>query len=172
MTLSNNTRSYSVHKNACSSFKWNVYTSWMFDLFIDHNPFVAIFRHLNDIACYGGSTNSCRWWPRNRYCWPTAFYNVGLSRCTWCFCVKNIIFNKHYTVLFCTKIYTSIFYNIPHVHTYPDSGPSPRSIISFNFYVKTLLLYISIITLHLGNGHIQFVNRPSGSEVVCYGQVI
>ena len=48
---------------------------------------------------------------------------------------------------------------------------SPNSMISFKFYVKTLLFNI-FITLHLGKGHIQAVNRPSGPDVVCYSQFI
>ena len=44
---------------------------------------------------------------------------------------------------------------------------SPNSIS----YVKTLLFSI-FITLHLGKGHIQAVNRHFGPDVVCYSAFI
>ena len=121
------------------------------DLFNDPNPFIAICRHLNDIACYGGSTISCRWWPRNRYYWPTAFYNVGLSRCTWCFCVKKSYLISITPSCFVQK-FIQPFSTMYLTCTHPDSGPSRRSMISCKFYVKTLLLYI-FITFHLGKDH-------------------
>ena len=43
--------------------------------------------------------------------------------------------------------------------------------ISFKFYVQTPF-FSTFITLHLGKGHIQAVNRHSGPGGVCYGQFI
>ena len=48
---------------------------------------------------------------------------------------------------------------------------SPNSMISFKFYVQTPF-FSTFITLHLGKGHIQAVNRHSGPGGVCYGQFI
>ena len=48
---------------------------------------------------------------------------------------------------------------------------SPKSMISFKFYVKTPFFNI-FITLHLGKGHIQAINRHVDSGVVCYSQFI
>ena len=48
---------------------------------------------------------------------------------------------------------------------------SPNSMISFKFYVQTPF-FSTFITLHLGKGHIQTVNRYSGPDGVCYGQFI
>ena len=45
------------------------------------------------------------------------------------------------------------------------------SMISFKFYVQTPF-FSTFITLHLGKGHIQTVNRHSGPDGVCYGQLI
>ena len=48
---------------------------------------------------------------------------------------------------------------------------SPNNMISFKFYVQTPF-FSTFITLHLGKGHIQTVNRHSGPDGVCYGQFI
>ena len=48
---------------------------------------------------------------------------------------------------------------------------SPNSMISFKFYVQ-MPFFSTFITLHLGKGHIQTVNRQSGPDSVCYGQFI
>ena len=48
---------------------------------------------------------------------------------------------------------------------------SAHSMIGFKFYVKTPFFNISI-TLHLGKGHINTVNRHSGHDSVYYGQFI
>ena len=48
---------------------------------------------------------------------------------------------------------------------------SPNSMISFKFYVQTPF-FSTFITLNLGKGHIQTVNRHSGPDGVCYGQFI
>ena len=46
---------------------------------------------------------------------------------------------------------------------------SPNSMIfSFKFYVQ-MLFFSTFITLHLGKGHIQTVNRHSGPDGICYG---
>ena len=94
MRLSSNVPLNSVHKDTCINFKCDVNTRFISktDLFIvESNPHMVICsRHLNDIACYGGSTINYRWWPRDRYCWLIAVYNIGLSRCIWHFCVKEI----------------------------------------------------------------------------------
>ena len=48
---------------------------------------------------------------------------------------------------------------------------SPNSMINFKFYVQTPF-FSTFITLHLGKGHIQTVNRHCGSDGVCYDQFI
>ena len=48
---------------------------------------------------------------------------------------------------------------------------SPKSMISFKFYEKTPFFNI-FVTLHLGKGHNQTVNRHTAPEGVCYGQFI
>ena len=48
---------------------------------------------------------------------------------------------------------------------------SPNKMISFKFYAQTPF-FSTFITLHLGKGHTQTVNRHSGPDGVCYDQFI
>ena len=48
---------------------------------------------------------------------------------------------------------------------------SPNSMITFKFYVQTPF-FSTFITLYLGTGHIQTLDRHSAPDGVCYGQFI
>ena len=48
---------------------------------------------------------------------------------------------------------------------------SPKSMINFKFDAKTPFINI-FVTLHLDKGHNQSINRHSGPDGVCYGQLI